>query len=98
VEKLAAGGYHTCAPKQGKVYCWGYNSWGQASVASPSVLYTPLAVAGLNNATDLAVGNARTCVVQLGRVYCWGFGRGGELGSGSNLRQSSPTHWTQPMG
>jgi alpha-tubulin suppressor-like RCC1 family protein len=93
VDKLVAGGDHTCALKQGTIYCWGSDSWGQIGVGSATgaAQLTPVVVPGLSNVSDIALGGAHTCAVSTGSVYCWGYGGYGQLGNGSSQPRVSPT-------
>jgi alpha-tubulin suppressor-like RCC1 family protein len=91
VSKLVAGETHTCALKQGTVYCWGGNSYGQIGNGTTTNQLTPLAVPGMTEVTDLDAGPNHTCAVRAGAVYCWGFGANGRLGNGTTTSRSTPT-------
>jgi alpha-tubulin suppressor-like RCC1 family protein len=93
VTAVAAGRYHTCALKGGKVYCWGLNGSNQLGASSPptcdglSCSTTPLKVADgemvNSGVTAVAAGNNHTCALKGGKVYCWGWNYFGQLGDGT---------------
>jgi hypothetical protein len=41
---LSAGGYHTCAIKDGKLYCWGYNGSSQVDEGTQTKRESPAQV------------------------------------------------------
>lgn len=49
IRTVAAGGYHTCAATmKGRVYCWGFNSYGELGDGTTTVSRKPVAVVGLS--------------------------------------------------
>lgn len=78
---LAAGGAHTCAIRDGRVYCWGLSDAGQAGVAGGTVT-TPQPIELSADAIGLALGDRHTCVLlEGGEVVCFGDNAMGELGN-----------------
>ena len=84
VTALAPGGFHSCALADGRVFCWGGNSFGQLGDGTSQDRLSPVGVQGLDGDTvALSAGLAHTCaVLSTGRVECWGLDRGGLLGGG----------------
>lgn len=88
---VACGPYHTCAVlDNGKVRCWGRNTYGQLGYRSPETVGDdePPASAGDVDVggfvTHVAAGFGHTCVLLMGgEVRCWGLGSGGRLGYGN---------------
>ncbi|MFN8183661.1 MAG: fibronectin type III domain-containing protein [Candidatus Nanopelagicales bacterium] len=95
VTAISAGVGHTCAVADGRVYCWGRNTWGQLgdnSVANstvPVAVDTSGALQG-KTVTAISAGLGRTCVVADGRAYCWGLNENGELGNNSTTDSHAP--------
>ena len=94
--KVSVGGDHTCALLVGhSVRCWGLNSGNQLGDGTSggtilSVQDTPVAVAGLADATDLASGYGFSCAIRsTATVVCWGDGSSGAMGNGG---QSTDLH------
>ncbi|CAN0474658.1 unnamed protein product, partial [Ascophyllum nodosum] len=75
--------------EDGRVYCMGYNRWGQCGQGSDNVftIFEPLRVGGQvlddERVTSLAVGFQQVLVLcESGRVYGWGKSLRGQLGIG----------------
>ncbi len=87
IEKITAGGFHTCAVLSGgEVACWGVNSQGQTG-ASAQDLDVPAMVPGFGGvqkkATGIALGFEHSCAtVDGGSAWCWGSNSSGQLGNG----------------
>lgn len=90
---LAAGDTHNCAIRSdGTVACWGDDQTkalggggaelcGNAAAAPQTPCSsTPVAVAGITNATAVAAGNGFSCALSGGVPYCWGLDTLGQLG------------------
>jgi alpha-tubulin suppressor-like RCC1 family protein len=82
VTAIAVGAFHACALKQGNVYCWGDNTYGQVgiSTASPNAIYARK-VSGISNATALVAGNNHNCAIVRDAIKCWGNNANGQLGN-----------------
>ena len=74
---VATGG-HSCAVKtNGKLSCWGDNSYGQLGDGTRTDSATPVIVTDLAGVTEVAVGSSHTCALtDGGGVNCWGSNRG----------------------
>gem|GEM_PF-6670088 len=82
VTAIATGEDHTCAVNNGKLYCWGSNTYGQCGLSlndtTEGDILQPLEVPGSNSNTWRAVtaGDRHTCAVDTeNNVYCWGDNR-----------------------
>ena len=95
-QSISAGGDDTCAllggASSGQVQCWGSNSNGQLGDGTTTDHGTPVAVAGITDATAITSGDAHECaIVDLeSEIRCWGSNSSGQLGNGSTTDSSSP--------
>jgi len=64
---------HSCAIKQGKVYCWGgHNFLGELGDQIPQSLGDVVEVSGIESATQIGVGPGYSCALTSDlRVLCW---------------------------
>ncbi|MDR0788908.1 MAG: DUF11 domain-containing protein [Bifidobacteriaceae bacterium] len=103
--KVAAGSQHTCGlTTQGKVYCWGDNTYGTLGIGttnvptatnSPSIPVVtgqqPGNSSDLEKITQIASGNNFSCALDASKnVYCWGYGTSGNLGNSSQVNYNTP--------
>lgn len=86
ITQVSVGSGHACALKRdGTVWCWGHNEFGQTGTppespdacVSPQASYycirTPRRVEGLNDVEELHAGGDMTCVRRGDRtLWCWG--------------------------
>jgi len=74
--RLALGSDHSCALRDGQVYCWGSSAFGVRGGGS-----TTTAVGLPTPTVHLASGKYTTCAVAMdGSVRCWGYNDSGQLG------------------
>lgn len=93
---ISAGAAHGCVlADNAKVYCWGFNNYGQLGNGTTANSSVPVAVdttgvlAG-KTITDISVGGYHACVLAGGAVYCWGYNVVGQLGNGTTTNSSVP--------
>ncbi|ETV92326.1 hypothetical protein, variant 2 [Aphanomyces invadans] len=95
VVQAACGREYTLAlTKEGVVYAWGANDYGQLGVAG-SMRYqrTPLPVTALNGlqVVQVAAGEYHSAALTAsGEVFTWGLGKDGQLGLGTPDDQNIP--------
>lgn len=95
---IDAGASHACTlDREGGVYCWGNDSFGQLGYEAPrweSEQATPRRVEGLPPARQLALGFYFTCVLtgegEGTQAWCWGDNGSGQLGDGTTERRHVP--------
>lgn len=88
----SAGGLHSCAvDRDGFVYCWGNNNYGQLGDGTAADSDVPVNVdtkGVLKDKKILAVsaGYYNTCAVDNeGKSYCWGYKNHGQIGRTADL-------------
>ncbi len=83
ISMIAAGYFHTCALKNGAVFCWGSNAGGQLGTRDSSVTQSNLPVKAMSaGVKEISAGGAHTCaLLDVGTVYCWGSNFDGQSGS-----------------
>jgi alpha-tubulin suppressor-like RCC1 family protein len=98
---VTAGYSHTCAIlKDGSVWCWGENKFGELGDGTSVDRIFPVKVSLPGPAAQISAGGlyatgqlvvAHTCVVlKTGSVYCWGSNNNGQLGLGSTTSSTIP--------
>lgn len=92
VSVVCSAGLTVVLGEDGRVYCMGYNRWGQCGQGPGNVftIFEPLCVGGNNldeeRVTSLAVGFQQVLVLcESGRVYGWGKSLRGQLGIGGEM-------------
>ncbi len=90
---VTSGGDHTCGIRNGRVYCWGYDQFGQlGDGAAGGFRDTPAPIAsGATDWTSVSAGFYHTCATRAGRVACWGRDTEGQLGDGTANAVADPT-------
>ncbi len=93
---------HTCAlTATGRVYCWGYNAFGQIgngtmdNVVSPTEISTPSGI----TFTKIDTGNHFSCAQSnTMQLYCWGMNSSNQLGTNTYVESLVPTQVTALTG
>jgi prepilin-type N-terminal cleavage/methylation domain-containing protein len=81
---------HVCAIAEGKLFCWGNNTYNQLGRPNGGLPFTLGALAG-KTVTSVSVGYEMTCAVADGAAYCWGRNLQGALGVGDLVNRATPT-------
>jgi len=92
VTAIAAGSLHTIAlKKDGTVWAWGYNSFGQLGDGTLTSKTTPVQVIGLSNVVGIAGGVWHSVArMSNGTVWTWGYNGFGGLGDGTQTQRTIP--------
>jgi alpha-tubulin suppressor-like RCC1 family protein len=88
-KQIEAGGTyggHTCGlTTGGKIYCWGYNGYGEVGIGYTSYVETVPVETSNVGATyrQLTAGGYHSCAVSTtNAAYCWGYADYGQTGNG----------------
>jgi alpha-tubulin suppressor-like RCC1 family protein len=78
--------------KNGKVWSWGYNQYGQLGDNSVTSRRTPVSILGVNKTfCQITNGSAFTSSIdQYGKVWSWGYNQYGQLGDNSITTRRTP--------
>ena len=89
---VSAGLYHTVLLREdGRVYCWGDNSYGQLGIGSTENEEMPTLVPDLVNIVMVSAGAYHTIALsEDGTVYAWGRNSFGQIGNGTSAVALSP--------
>ncbi|MGM8908912.1 chromosome condensation regulator RCC1 [Psychrobacter sp. 1U1] len=96
-DNIAAGGSHTAALRDGQLYSWGRNNYGQTGLGLTTkitdVMGHPDTPMLINNAPQNLISvsfnqNHSLSIDQNGQVYSWGEDKYGQLGRGETGRNS----------
>jgi alpha-tubulin suppressor-like RCC1 family protein len=72
-ERLSLGYSHGCLLRQGEVYCWGNDYFGQVGFAADASVAQPVRVGTDNTWVDVQARTDRTCATRSdGSLWCWG--------------------------
>ena len=106
VVKISVGEEHVLAlTKEGKIYAWGLNTYGQLGQNNTENSNYAKAVLGeggsdyLNRIVDISAGSyGSTAINEFGWIYVWGNGTYGEIGNGSTTSSYTPVKNTLNTG
>lgn len=96
IKQITAGYYNTCViASDDKVYCWGYNNYGQLGTGNTTAAPVPVAVAQgaipAGAIKQLSSGVYHACVIASDdKPYCWGYNYHGQLGINSTTDNLVP--------
>jgi len=95
IEDISAGGYHNCAISSlGKIYCWGWNGFGQLGLGFYSNSPMALRVDSPSGfyASEISLGTSHSCAedIQKLEIICWGGNQFGQIDDSSNFSYSKP--------
>lgn len=99
--QVATGASTTCASERnGSVWCWGDNRYGQAGPAAGASGNTPVPAGVTSVGALVTAGWLHTCAVSASGPTCWGANDTGQLGVGAQSPPYMPTRakptWPKP--
>jgi alpha-tubulin suppressor-like RCC1 family protein len=82
---VSAGYAHTCGiRKNGKLYCWGDDYYGQVGDGDANGADAPRRIGVHEDWANVSAGYRHSCGVRkIGKIYCWGNDSEGQIGNGS---------------
>ena len=98
VTAFDVGRRQVCALEGGKMFCWGWNEYGQLGTGNTDDASTPMEVqsnvaSGFVNEdiTTMATAEFSSCAVRHGNAFCWGFNQyWGLIGTGDLIDTPLP--------
>src|SRR6056300_1696882 len=92
VQTVSAGRGHSMAlTRNGKVFAWGLNIYGQLGDGTCENRSTPVAVPGLEDVISISAGGSYSmALTRDGKVFAWGLNIYGQLGDGTLENRSTP--------
>ncbi len=92
--EVSAGQHHTCGvTTDNRVYCWGWNGFGQLGDGTTDDHLKPHPVSCTVRFTHVSTGNYHTCAVTVRHhLYCWGENSYGQLGTRGGGRDWQHAH------
>lgn len=90
--KVASGENHYLAlKKDGTVWAWGDNTYGQVGNVSESTVEDPMKIASLSDVVDIQAGCGYSLALKSnGTLWAWGKNDYGQLGNGTNQDSNIP--------
>ena len=90
---ISAGSFHSLGIRDGKLYAWGNNTFGQVGQSDLDKHYNTPTLISTGNTTwsKVAAGNRHSLAIDSnGDIWSWGENSHGQLGIGSTVDQNSP--------
>lgn len=90
---ISAGDFHTCAINtESKIYCWGWNYFGELGNGQSGTSKVPVEIYGENSDwISVTAGGSFTCALKrTGELYCWGINECGTIGDGTTQEKYIP--------
>lgn len=92
-----SGDAHSCATREGILYCWGAGADGRLGLGDTTDRNAPVRVGFDADWVAVATGVAHSCALKKnGSVWCFGASNVGQLGQGSTASSSVPLRVTLP--
>jgi cysteine-rich repeat protein len=90
--QIDLGNSHTCGLRNGALYCFGLNIYGQCGDGTTETYRTtPVRVGTDSDWSAVALGAFHSCGLRGGAVYCWGYNDLAAIGDGTQQHRNQPT-------
>ena len=78
--------------KNGKIWCWGRNNWGQLGDYTIGDKYTPVSILGTNKTfCQISAGHSHSLAIDKnGKLWGWGYNLYGNLGDNTAVSKCTP--------
>lgn len=91
VERIAAGGAHSLAIADGRLYSFGWNRFGQCGHGDEQKILTPRRVEGLEGVVQVAAGRSHSLALCVGgATFAFGQTTAGQCGHGASGDAAAP--------
>ena len=92
ISSIGAGALRSMVlKKDGSVWAWGFNQFGELGDGTTTHRYTSVQVSGLTNVSSIATGRFHNLALKNdGTVWSWGHNRYGQLGDGTKYDKHAP--------
>ncbi len=85
--------------KNGTVWAWGLNQFGNLGIGNTTSHHLPVQVKGLTEMIAIAGGRDHSLAIKKGgAVYAWGWNAYGQIGDGTTVNRHLPKHVAQLTG
>jgi hypothetical protein len=90
-QRMSAGGVHTLEIRNGTLWAWGNNEYGQLGIGNNTNANTPQQVGTDNKWVSVAAGLTYSLALKSdGTLWAWGSNSDGQLGIGNTNNTSTP--------
>lgn len=92
IDKIAVGIDYcfTANTNNGKIYCWGYNQYGQLANGTITNVTTPSLISSVSEFDDIVAGVYNSVFLKNGTAQICGYNYFGQLGDGRTFYRSTP--------
>jgi len=92
IRQVSAGGRHSLAlDKDGNIWAWGDNTYGQLGDGTNNDTNVSVRVAGGEKFVQISTGTRHSIAIDTdGQVWVWGFNLKGQLGNGNRVNSNIP--------
>ncbi|TCL65887.1 alpha-tubulin suppressor-like RCC1 family protein [Hydrogenispora ethanolica] len=88
---VATGDEYSLVLKNGQVYAWGRNNYGQLGIGSYTDKAAPTQIPDLSGITQIATGKYHSLALKNdGTLYAWGYNNTGQVGNGTTSSANHP--------